>query len=170
MKTITQHITERLQLNRDRVHKIEYEYFPKTYQELKDIIKDITSKHKNDKIINLNMIDTSLITDMKTLFYGAKNNYNISEWNVSNVKNMAYMFAYSLFNNDISDWDVSNVEDMYAMFFTSIFNNDISQWNVSHVKDMDNIFKNSKFNQDLTPWKSKIKDKEQLQYIQNYLK
>ena len=76
MKTITQHITERLQLNKDRV---KYEYFPKTKEELEDIIYNkITEEHNNGKIINLNIIDTSKITDMSELFSGTSNNYDIS--------------------------------------------------------------------------------------------
>ena len=168
MKTFTQHITERLQLNKDRVHK--YEYQPKTKNELIKIIYDIIKQHKDDKIINLNMIDTSEITDMEALFYRSKYNYNISEWDVSRVKNMKAMFENSEFNGDISNWDVSNVENMNAMFMNSKFNNDISQWDVSNVENMHGIFYNSKFNQDLTPWKSKIKDKKQLKVIEKYIK
>ena len=100
MKTIQQHISERLQLNKDRVHQ--YEYFPKTKEELRDIIENITNEHKNDEIIDLNMIDTSKIEDMEKLFYRSKYNYNINEWDVSHVKNMSYMFSGSSFNNDIS--------------------------------------------------------------------
>ena len=81
MKTIQQHISERLQLNKDRIQK--YEYFPKTKEELRDIIENITNEHKNDEIIDLNMIDTSKIEDMEKLFYRKKYNYYISRWNVS---------------------------------------------------------------------------------------
>ena len=150
MKSITQHIIERLQLNKDRVH---YEYFPETKEELKDIIKDITNKHKNDKIIDLNMIDTSEITNMSHLFYNSRYNYNISEWDVSNVIDMSSMFENSKFNNDISKWNVSHVTDMDCMFEGSIFNDDISKWNVSHVTNMNGMFRfNKEFNQYLGDW------------------
>jgi len=153
MKSIQQHITERLQLNRDRVHKIKHEYFPKAKQELLDIIYKITNEHKNDKVINLNMIDTSKITDMSNLFYNSKYNYDISEWDVSSVINMSSMFARSKFNSDISKWDVSSVVDMDCMFENSIFNKDISQWDVSHVTNMNGMFRfNKKFNQYLGDW------------------
>ena len=66
MKSIQTHITERLQLNKDRVHKIEYEYFPETKNELKDIIKKLIDENGNK--IDLNIIDTSKITDMNDLF------------------------------------------------------------------------------------------------------
>ena len=189
MKSIQQHITERLQLNKDRVRH--YEYFPKTKQELEDIVYKIAEEHKNDKIIDLNMIDTSEITDMEALFYNLKYNYNISEWNVSNVKNMSFMFSGSSFNNDISQWDVSNVRYMKEMFYYSRFNQDISKWNVSNVVNMSNMFRysefnndisdwdisnvenmyrmfyNSKFKQDLTPWLDKLKYKHLVKEIIN---
>ena len=92
MISIQQHITERLQLNRDRVQK--YEYYPETKHELEDIVYKITKDHKNYKIIDLNMIDTSKITDMEALFYRSKYNYNINEWDVSHVKNMSYVFWF----------------------------------------------------------------------------
>ena len=168
MKTLTQHINERLQLNRDRVSK--YEYFPQTKQELGGAMDKIIQNHRDDKIIDLNMIDTSEITDMEALFYRSKYNYNISEWDVSRVKNMKAMFENSEFNGDISNWNVSNVENMNAMFMNSKFNNDISQWDVSNVENMHGIFYNSEFNQDLTPWKDKIKNKKQLRAIQDYIK
>ena len=168
MKTIQQHITERLKLNKDRVRN--YEYYPKTKEELKDIIEDITNKHKNDKIIDLNIIDTSKIKDMSDLFIENKHNYNISEWDVSHVKNMSGMFYLSNFNNDISQWDVSNVTTMFAMFKDSQFNQDISNWNVSKVKDFMFMFTDSAFKQDLTPWKNKIKNKDLEGYIKKYTK
>ena len=43
---------------------------------------------------------------------------------------MADMFYGSKFNGDISQWDVSNVRDIGYMFFESNFNGDISKWNV----------------------------------------
>ena len=168
MKSIQQHIIERLKLNKDRVRR--YEYYPKTKEELKDIIEDITNKHKNDKIIDLNIIDTSKIKDMSDLFIENKHNYNISEWDVSHVKNMSGMFYDSNFNNDISQWDVSNVTTMFAMFKDSQFNQDISNWNVSKVKDFRFMFTDSAFKQDLTPWKNKIKNKDLKEYIKKYTK
>ena len=167
MKSIQQHITERLQLNRNRVH---YEYFPETKEELKDIIEEITRKHENDKIVDLNMIGTSEITDMSGLFAYMKYNYDISQWNVSNVTNMEGMFYGSSFNNDISEWNVSHVENMECMFKFSKFNQDISKWNVSNVKNMSFMFSGSEFNKDLTSWKDKIKNKKQLRAIQDYIK
>jgi len=41
---------------------------------------------------------------------------------------MSYMFAHSQFNQDLSNWDVSNVKNMSYMFCNSIFNQDITRW------------------------------------------
>ena len=45
------------------------------------------------------------------------------------------MFEYSEFNTDISNWNVSNVKDMNSMFYGSKFNGDISKWDASNVKN-----------------------------------
>ena len=139
MKMLSQHIIERLQLNKDRVQQ--FECVPKTTEELQ--------KYINQKILkegpecNLNNIDVSNITDMSYLFAYSKFNGDISQWNVSNVKNMTLMFYHSTFNKDISKWDVSNVEDMHNMFDHSEFNQDISRWNVNNNTDTISMFYNT---------------------------
>jgi len=80
----------------------EYKYFPKSKEELKKIIQQEIRTNGNN--CDLNMIDTSKITDM------------------------SYMFTNSKFNGDISKWDVSNVKDMESMFKDSKFNRNISKW------------------------------------------
>ena len=50
------------------------------------------------------------------MFLWSKFNGDISQWNVSNVKNMSCMFQCSNFNRDISKWDVSNVTKISGMF------------------------------------------------------
>lgn len=112
-------------------------YEPKNFDDLIKCIKEIVKVHKNDKIIDLNDIDTSLITDMSCLFTAFnKYNFDVSEWDVSKVKDMAYMFQdCKNFNCDLSNWDVSNVEDMTGMFYgCKKFNCDLSKWNVKNVK------------------------------------
>jgi len=81
------------------------------------------------------------------MFYSSQFNGDISQWDVSNVKNMSSMFDGSEFNGDISNWDVSNVEDMSYMFYASQFNGDISQWDVRNVKESSHIFKKSPLQQ-----------------------
>jgi len=129
---------------------MKYKYKPKTKKELEMIImKEIEIQGIN---ADLNMIDTSLITDMSDLFYMSSFNGDISKWNVSNVVNMCCMFGISKFNGDISQWDVSNVVNMCCMFEDSDFNGDISKWNVKNVRDASSLFQSSKFSGDISDW------------------
>ena len=133
---------------------------PKTKQSLQREIKRAIKEHGNT--VDLSYIDVSLITDMSELFIYSNFNGNVSNWDVSNVKDMSHMFCVAiLFNSDISNWDVSNVKDMSNMFNSTIeFNGDISDWDVSNVKDMSDMFyKANSFNQDISGWNvSNVKD------------
>jgi len=138
---------------------------PKDKNELQDMI--VKAIAKNGPEADLNHIDTSEIEDMSDLF-GSYYRYDddktkilrsfngdISDWDVSNVKNMSYMFCSAeSFNGDISDWDVSNVTKMSCMFYgAASFNQDISRWDVSNVKDMFGMFYNAEsFNSDISKW------------------
>ena len=129
MKQINKYIVERLHINKDIDSHIEYNYHPKTSDELKELVDKLIKERGNEA--NLNDIDTSEITDMYQLFYDSK------------------------FNGDISNWDVSNVRDMYCMFNYSSFtgeNGDISNWDVSNVTNMVNIFKNSPLEKNPPKW------------------
>ena len=128
-----------------------YSCQPRTKKELQDIIKSRVS-NEGPKC-NLNDIDTSLMTDMSSMFAYSLFNGDISKWDVSNVKDMWGMFQYSLFDGDISDWNVSNVKDMSGLFNEPKFNQDISKWNVSNVTNMDYMFTDSEFDQDISNWK-----------------
>jgi len=92
---------------------------------------------------------------MRGIFAYSKFNQDISNWNVSNVKDMQGMFYKSKFNKDISNWDVSNVKDMSWMFKKSQFNGNISKWNVSNVENMEWMFEESQFNGDIGSWSLK---------------
>ena len=157
MKSLKSYIQEKLIIKKSNNN---YKYFPKTNKELKDIIKKRIKEEGNE--VDLNDIDVSKITDMTSLFEGTDFNGNISEWNVSNVKNMSGMFwACKSFDKDISNLDVSNVTDMSYMFSEcESFNQDISNWDVSNVTDMRAMFSYCKsFNQDISSWDvSKVKN------------
>lgn len=133
---------------------------PTTKDELKDAIFDAIEIYDGGNTCSLNHIDTSLITDMSFLFsHYNKFNGDISQWDVSNVRNMSSMFEKTSFNGDISSWDVSNVIDMSYLFWHAHFNGDISKWNVSSVQNMERMFKHSMFNQDISQWDvSKVED------------
>ena len=147
MKSLSSYIQEKLIIKKSN----SYKYFPKTKKELKDII--LQRIKEEGKEVDLNDIDVSKITDMTSLFEGTDFNGDISEWNVSNVKNMSVMFwACKSFDKDISNLDVSNVTDMSYMFSEcESFNQDISNWDVSKVKNMNNVFNDCQIKEKYKP-------------------
>ena len=138
MKSLKQFIQEKLVIKKNKTR--DYKYFPETREELRDIIKQRIKTE--GKEVDLNDIDVSNITNMEGLFGDFDFNGNISNWDVSNVKDMSAMFwRCKNFNQDISRWDVSNVTDMEYMFGgCTSFNKDISRWDVSNVTDKIGIF------------------------------
>ena len=159
MKNIKNFINERLHIT----SKQQYSCQPTTKEELQKII--IQRIHDEGLECDLNDIDVSKITSMSYLFSansvinGNKIfkdfNGDISQWNVSNVKNMSGMFNYcNQFNCDISSWDVSHVTNMKFMFYwCEQFNCDISKWDVSNVTHMNGMFSNCyRFNCDISRW------------------
>ena len=152
MKQINKYIQERLHINKDTGNN-HYNYHPKTKDELLELINQLIKERGNEA--DLNDIDTSEITDMSYMFNYSKFNGDISNWDVSNVKNMQEMFYNSKFtgeNGDISKWDVSNVKNMGHMFRYSEFNVDISNWDVSNVKDMSFMFTNTPLEKNPPKW------------------
>lgn len=131
-------------------------------------------------IPNIGSWDVSAVTNMISMFNGAKNfNSDISAWQTGNVTHMSYMFNDAwkftgsmsgwdvsqvtdmnhmfanafLFNGDIVNWDVSKVTSMGSLFYSAYnFNRDISGWDVSLVRDMSSLFMNSSFDQNIGSW------------------
>ena len=149
MKSFKQHILEKL-----KVSKQVYTLFPKSKDELRQMINDEISKNGNE--CSLNYIDVSEITDMSRMFAHSEFNGDISNWDVSSVKDMTGMFKESKFNGDISNWDVSNVENMERMFAWSEFNGNISNWDVSNVTNMSYMFYDSPLENNPPKWYKKI--------------
>jgi surface protein len=105
---------------------------------------------------NMNGWDTSKVTNMSEMFYGASSfNMPIGNWDVSSVTDMSYMFSgASLFNQPIGGWNVSSVTNMERMFYeASSFNQLIGTWDVSSVTSMSEMFSfASSFNMPIGNW------------------
>ena len=142
MKHLNTYITEYIikkKLDKPIDSEDHYKYFPETKQELINNVKELLFDKDET---NLNCIDTSKITDMSRLFETYENiNFDISEWNVSNVKDMCFMFMKSNFNGDISNWDVSKVKDMGPMFYKceKFEGKGLENWDVSNIINMRDI-------------------------------
>ena len=86
MKSLKSYIQERLIIRKNKCN-----YFPKSKEELKDIILERIKAE--GKEVDLNDIDVSNITDMSYMFYNcSKFNQDISKWDVSNIINKDKMF------------------------------------------------------------------------------
>ncbi|WP_299660704.1 BspA family leucine-rich repeat surface protein [uncultured Psychromonas sp.] len=131
--------------------------------DLSQMFKNTTKITNEGTKSNIWNWDTSSVTDMYQMFYGAKIfNQNIGNWDTSNVANMAYMFSNaSAFDQNIGDWNTSEVTSMGYMFNgASSFNNGVSSvdqnigsWNTSKVEDMSSMFNGATtFNQDISKW------------------
>ena len=160
MKLLEEFVNEKLKVGRNTI------YHPNSKEELVQLM--IEEIKTNGAECSLNHIDVSHIDDMSFLFRGGDRfkyysghpvlsgfDGDISDWDVSNVKDMRAMFARSKFNGDISDWDVSNVMDMHGMFYGSDFNGDISNWDVSNVKDINSMFDSSPLENNPPAWYKK---------------
>ena len=143
-----------------------------------------------------NLWYTGNITNMAGYFYSGSSNasvsidYDIGNWDTSNVEDMSRMFNQSpSFSFDLN-WDVSSVEDMTRMFYYSdfdgelnwesttsnvtsmvemfqsaaSFNQRLDSWDVSNVTSMVRMFKSAtSFNQSLDSWDvSKVTSMEEM--------
>lgn len=93
------------------------------------------------------------------------NDPNISNWNVSNIKNFSGMFAGAIaFNQPLDNWVMTQATDLSWMFGSEdgvgAFNQNIAGWDVSNVTNLNGMFYNAAaFNQDIGAWSvSKVTD------------
>ena len=98
-----------------------------TDKTIQQIVKDELDRLGHDA--DLNHIDVSKVTNMASLFSCAVDDY------------LGGFMKYEDLNPDISEWDVSNVKNMDGMFWgCEQFNCDISKWNVNNVETHDRMF------------------------------
>lgn len=191
--------------NNGTLHEDGYLVENGNYKTLQKLVDKLVKERKTDdyygKLIDLNDIDVSNMKSLKSIFgYEVEYNeqtkqyetnkepvkqfFDISGWDVSNVKDMSDLFCgcYAI-KCDLSKWNVKNVETTESMFkflwridfditkwefteklkntssmfeFISYFNQDISKWNISNVDDFRGMFSHcSEFDQDLSKWEIK---------------
>ena len=95
------------------------------------------------KLKSVNLRDTSNVTDMSGMFFGAESfNQPIGDWDTSKVTDMRVMFfGAESFNQPIGDWDTSKVTNMSFMFGgAKSFNQPIGNWDTSNVKNIYSMF------------------------------
>lgn len=181
------YINEKLKLGKHLL-SARYAYYPKTNQELRNIItekiKEFNSSNtidKNNIVLNFNDIDVHDIDDFSYVFHNL--NYiikiDISQWNVSKAKSFQSMFSCSaelITTGDLSRWNTHNVENMNNMFcgcrsLTDI--GDISGWDFSNVNDMQFAFAHCeklKFIGDVSwDFLKNVKHSKKIFYDSNYL-
>lgn len=100
-------------------------------------------------ISGLNLLDTSNVTNMRSMFDGCKalgSVGDISGWNTANVTDMQKMFnnCWALKSLNLSGWNTANVTDMFKMFYfcNTLTSLDVSGWNTSNVTCMSFMFAN----------------------------
>ena len=103
------------------------------------------SFYKLNEIENVNLLDTSNVTNMSGMFYYCYKltSLDVSNFNTSNVTNMSYVFyRCRLTSLDVSNFDTSQVTDMENMFSgcSGLTSLDLSNFDTSQVTDMSQMF------------------------------
>jgi Mycoplasma protein of unknown function, DUF285 len=99
-----------------------------------------------------NVKDMSFIFNYATIFQGI----GVEMWNTSRVETMVAMFCNaSSFNANLSQWDVSKVKNTDSIFWgaVSFKGNGIGSWNTSQIEIMDSMFDTTiSFDANLSKW------------------
>ena len=96
--------------------------------------------------MDLSNLDTSLVTNMDSMFGGCRllTSLDLSNWDTSKVTNMYFMFyeCNALTSLNLSNWNTSNVTNMSKMFSgcTSLTNLDLSSFDTRNVTNMRTMF------------------------------
>ena len=99
-------------------------------------------------INNLNILDTSKVTIMESMFTGCSGltELDVTNFDTSNVTDMSGMFGYcsGLTGLDVSNFDTSNVTNISHMFAycSGLTSLDVSNFDTSNVTNMMGMFKN----------------------------
>jgi len=122
-------------------------YFPEEVTSLKDMFNvDIDSNVKNIISIDFSNFNTSLLTDMNSLFKGSNGlqTINFSDFDTSGVTDMSYLFhsCTTLESIDLSIFNTEAVTNMNSMFNSceNLKSIDIFHFRTSNVTDMGSMF------------------------------
>lgn len=126
--------------------KIKTIIFTKPIKANKEFIGVFSGLYELVEIKGLELLDTSRVKDMNSLFeatYKLKS-INVANWNTSNVENMNNMFkgVQKLTELDVSKWNTSKVKSMNGLFNGAgwLKKIDVSKWNTSSVESMKSMF------------------------------
>ena len=101
---------------------------------------------KLTEIENINLLDTSNVTNMNHMFFlcSKLTSLDVSNFDTSNVTNMSFMFnqCNKLATLNVSNFDTSKVTDMSYMFTecSSLTELDVSKFDTSKVTNMSSMF------------------------------
>lgn len=116
--------------------------------DLSYLFGDVKSSYPNLISVDMHDMDTSNVTDMKSMFDGCSSltSVDLSSFNTSKVTDMEFMFhgCSSLTSADLSSFDTSNVTNMRWMFSgcSSLTSVDLSSFDTNNVTDVISMFAN----------------------------
>lgn len=129
-------------LNEDRFFKMvkKYNYYPRSFEDLKRIFKK-KSKNKDVDLNDINVSNLDKVGEFSVVRFFRDVNFYVDEWNVSNVKDFTFcFFNCRKFNSDISNWDTSNGTE-FGFFFSIClsFNSYLNNFDTSNGKYFPNF-------------------------------
>ncbi len=110
---------------------------------------DLFSDLNNIETLDLTYLDTSQVTNMRSMFsYSKIKTLDLSNFDTSKVTNMSYMFynCPNLTNINLSSFNTSKVTNMNMMFCScsNLTTLDLSSFDTSNVTDMGFMFESNK--------------------------
>ena len=149
MKTLQQHITEKLKVNKDyKSNIIQVE----SIIQLCNIISDRVMADDFNGNLDLSDIDVSKLTSLNELFFSDMKvntrviTLDVTGWDVSNVETMYSTFRKLIYLKEIkgiADWDVSSLKRCGGLFeeCKELEELDLSKWNTKNLIDAGSVFK-----------------------------